>query len=242
MRGLVKIAVAGSMLLASYSVFAQDEEAPEYGWTGIGEFGLVNTTGNTESTALNLKLEFVKTSENWRHRFTGAALMTENNDVKDNERYSLEAQSDRKLSDVSYVFGTLRWETDKFGAYDPQQSAVVGYGRQLIKTDTHELKGEIGAGYRKLEDRVTGETSSDAIVRFLLDDSWQVLPSTLWTNRLLVESGSDNTFTQFKTAAAVAMTNAFALKLGLEVRNNSTVPAGTKKTDTVTTINLVYNF
>jgi len=60
---------------------------------------------------------------------------------------------------------------------------------------------------------------------------------------LLVESGSDNTFTQFNTGIAVAMNESFALKFGFEVRNNSDVPPSvSEKTDTTTTMNLVYNF
>lgn len=242
MRDLVRVLLAGGMLLASVSAVAQDEEV-EYGWAGKGEFGFVNTTGNTDSLAVNMKLEFVKTTETWRHRFSGTMLYTEEDDIADNERYTFEAQSDRKLNEASYVFGSLRWDADKFGAYDPQMTLTAGYGRQLMKSETHELKGEIGAGYRKLEERETGESSSEPILRFLLDDSWQVLESTMWTNRLLVETGSDNTFTQFNTAAKVTMTDKLAISVGFEVRNNSKLPPGdSESTDTVTTVNLVYNF
>lgn len=243
MRSLVKVCLASGLIIAASSAFAQDEEEVEYGWKGAGELGFVSTTGNTESTALNLKLEFIKTTETWRHRFTGTALMTDEDGVKDNERYTIEAQSDRALSEKSWLFGSFRWDADKFGPYDPQATATVGYGRQLMKSETHELKGEVGAGYRELEERETGNSSSEAIMRFLLDDSWQVFESTLWTNRLLVETGSDNTFTQFNTAAAVSMNSKFALKVGFEIRNNSKLPPGeSENTDTITTVNLVYNF
>ncbi len=38
------------------------------------------------------------------------------------------------------------------------------------------------------------------------------------------------------------MSDALALKAGLEVRHNTDVLVGTKKTDTLTTVNLVYGF
>ena len=213
------------------------------GWTGTGEFGFVSTTGNTESEALNAKLNFVRTKERWRHRFSATALSTSEDGIKDNERYTLEIQSDRALSTKSWLFGSFRWDADKFGSYDPQLSVTAGYGHQLMKSEKHELKGEIGAGYRKLEERITGFSSSEAIVRFLLDDSWQIWSTTLWTNRLLVETGSSNTFTQFNTGLAVSMTTKFAVKLGFEARNNTTVPPGdSESTDTITSVNLVYNF
>jgi len=246
MHNLVKILLAVGLFLATASVFAHDEpeeEAVVKPWEGSGELGFVNTTGNTETVALNLKLNFVRTGKRWRHRFTGTALTTSEDGNKDNERYTIEIQSDRKLTEKSWLFGAFRWDADKFGSYDPQLSLTAGYGYQLMKSEKHSLKGEIGAGYRKLEERETGISNREAIARFLLDDSWQVFKSTAWTNRLLVEYGSSNTFTQFNTALAVSMTDRFAIKLGFELRNNSTVPPGdSEHTDTITSANVVYNF
>ena len=243
MKYFTKIMLLGMLLLSS-SVFAQDteEEGPELGWSGSGEFGLVSTTGNTDSFALNLKMELIKTTESWRYRFGAAALATSEDGVKDNERYQIEAQADRKINEKSYVFGVYRYDADKFGAYDPSQTFTIGYGRELMKSEKHLLIGEIGGGYRKLKDRIGGESNSDAIARFVLDDKWQV-ETTIWTNRLLIETGSNNTFTQFNTGVAVSMTDAFAVKIGFELRNNSDLPPGdSEKTDTVTSVNLVYGF
>ena len=245
MKYLTKIVLVATLLL-TISAYAQDEEeAGELGWSGAGEFGFVSTTGNTETVALNARLNFVLQQERWRHRFSGTALQTSEDGTKDNERYTIEVQSDRILSEKSWLFGVFRWDADKFGSYDPQQSLTAGYGRQLMKSENHELRGEIGAGYRKLKETESRIETNDVIARFLLDDSWQVFQSTLWTNRLLVEAGSDNTFTQFNTGLAVSMTERFALKLGFEVRHNTDVPKGiddNKNTDTITSANLVYNF
>ena len=245
MRDLLKVMLAGSMILMSTGVFAQDdaEEETKLGWSGGGELGFVKTTGNTDSTALNAALEFVRTTENWRYRFAGTALITAEDGTKDNERYTAEAQADRKLSEKSYLFGVYRYDADKFGSYDPSQTATVGYGRELMNSETHVLKGEIGAGYRSQKETISGNTESDAILRFLLDDAWQILPTTAWTNRLLIETGSNNTFTQWNTGILVAMTNKLSVKLGFELRNNTDIPPGeTEKTDTQTSVNLVYKF
>jgi len=61
--------VLAATLLLTVSAYAQDEEdAVELGWSGTGEFGFVSTTGNTETVALNGKLNFVLQRERWRHR------------------------------------------------------------------------------------------------------------------------------------------------------------------------------
>ena len=246
MRNFVEILLAACLFLTTASVLAHDvpeEEAVVNPWEGAGEFGFVNTTGNTETLALNLKLNFLRTGERWRHRFTGTALATSEDGNTDNKRYTVEIQSDRKLNEKSWLFGAWRWDADKFGSYDPQLSFTAGYGHQLMKSEKHSLKGEIGAGYRKLTETESGESSSEAILRFLLDDSWQVFKTTLWTNRLLIETGSSNTFSQFNSGLAVSMTDTFALKLGFEIRNNTDIPPGdSEHTDTITSANIVYNF
>lgn len=238
--------MASGLFLLANSLHAHEEAeeaAPEHGWSGVGELGFVSTSGNTESTALNMRLEFIKTTENWRYRFAGTALVTSEDGTKDNERYTAEAQADRKLGEKGYLFGVYRYDADKFGSYDPSQTATIGYGHELMKSDKHVLKGEIGGGYRKLKETVTGETNSDVILRLLLDDAWQIFKTTAWTNRLLVETGSNNTFTQWNTGLTVSMTDKFAVKLGFELRNNTDIPPGdTEKTDTITSVNLVYNF
>jgi putative salt-induced outer membrane protein len=246
MRDLVKVILLSGLFLFAGGAYAHEEEEEEVvvkPWEGSGEFGFVGTSGNTESTALNFRLNFIRTGKRWRHRFTGTALVTSEDSIKDNERYTTEVQSDRKLSEKSWLFGAFRWDADKFGTYDPSVSLTTGYGYQLMKSERHELRGEIGAGYRKLTETVSGLSSSELIGRFLLDDWWQVFASTKWTNRLLVEYGSSNTFTLFNTGLAVSMNDKFAIKLTFEARNNSTVPPGdSEHTDTVTGVNVVYNF
>ena len=246
MHNLLRLMFATCLVFTTISVFAHDEpeeEAEVKPWEGSGELGYVRTSGNTETTALNFKLNFIRTGERWRHRFTGTALTTSEDGDKENERYTVEVQSDRKLSEKSWLFGAFRWDADKFGSYDPQLSLTAGYGHQLMESEKHSLKGEIGAGYRKLTETDSGFSSSEAIARFLLDDSWQVFKTPRWTNRLLVETGSSNTFSQFNTGLAVSMTDRFAVKLGFEARHNTEVPPGdSEKTDTITSANLVYSF
>jgi len=244
MNKVVKIALTGLLLLTS-SVYAQDDDAEVEvdAWDGSGEIGFVSTSGNTETVALNAKLNFVRTGPRWRHRFTGTALNTSEDGIKDNERYTVEVQSDRGLTELSWLFGAFRWDADKFGSYDPQVSLSVGYGHMLMKSERHELKGEIGAGYKSLTETESNRETSEPIVRFLLDDWWQITKTTKWDNRLLVEAGSSNTFTQFNTGLSVSMTDKFALKLGFEARNNTKIPPGdTEHTDTITSANIVYNF
>lgn len=237
-----KALVAGIFMVISPVLLAQDEPVEENGWSGKGELGLVKTTGNTETESLLMGLEFIKEQDKWRHRAALAALNSENSGNKTAERFGFDWQSNYKLTDKSWVLGSFRYESDKFSAFDNQQTVTVGYGRQLIDNAQTQLVGEIGIGYRDAELAATGISESDAIIRGLLDFSRTITDNTVFTNRFLVESGSSNTFYQNLAGLSVSMNDDFAMKFGYEYRHNSDVPPGVDDTDTITSANLVYNF
>ncbi len=242
MPTIIKNFVLISILLAfSGSVLAQSAPA-NTGWTGKGEFGLIKTTGNTELESLLLGIEFIKEQEKWRHRAAANALSAQNQDTTTAERYGFEWQSDYKLDDKSWVLGAFRYDSDEFSAYDKQQTMTIGYGRKLLDNSVSKLVGEIGVGYRDSELASTQISNSETIIRGLLDYTRQLTDNSEFTNRLLVESGSDNTFIQNLVGLSVSMNDKFAMKIGFEYRNNSDVPPGVDGTDTITSANLVYNF
>jgi len=81
------------------------------------------------------------------------------------------------------------------------------------------------------------------ITRGQLDLRHQLTDNTEVFNTLLVEAGADNTFAQNDLGLSVAMNERLALKAGVQARHNSEVEdADTKRTDTLTTVNLVYTF
>lgn len=243
-KQLLGIASA-ALMVVSPPVMSQDdeEEKKKQGWSGKGEFGYVQTSGNTETSALNMALEFVYEVDKWRHRLGATALRSEKNDVVDAERYTFGAQTDYKLNLRSYVFGAFRYDSDKFAPYDPVSTLTGGYGYTLIDNGRHYLLGEIGAGYRTQEDSLTGASSNDAIARGRLDYRWIITDTTEFTNLFLVEAGADNTFLENTTALGVAINSRFAVNVAFQVRHNTELPPGAvDDTDTQFTTNLVYKF
>jgi len=244
--------------LCPTTLIAQDAEptaAPPEGWHGTGELGLALARGNARSENLNAKLAMGKESDVWRHDFYLSMLRAKgevtgdfNGDGVPEERYALSANrldagasSAYKFDDRSYMVGALRYENDDFSPYDYQATAAVGYGYYFVKNDRTTFSGEIGPGYRRGRNAETGEIESGVIARGLLDLSHQLTDTTELFNTFLVESGSDNTFMRNDFGIAVAISDAFALKAGLQARRNSDVEPGIKTTDTLTTLNLVYN-
>ena len=75
-----------------------------------------------------------------------------------------------------------------------------------------------------------------------LDYAQQITPSTKLTDKLLIQSGGQNTAVANDFAVAVNMTDTLALSVGYGVRYNSNPPIGTKSSDQLTTVNIVYSF
>jgi putative salt-induced outer membrane protein len=117
-----------------------------------------------------------------------------------------------------------------------------GYGYRFIMNDTTKLEGQLGAGYRETELRLTGEQDDDIIARGAVNFEHKLTGTTLIYDRFLVESGSDNTFMQNQLGIEVKISDTFALGLDYAVRHNTDVLPGTEETDQVFTANLVYGF
>jgi len=248
-----------SLLLAAapFTIHAQDAPAADTdagAWTGTGELGLALARGNARSESVNAKLAFGKEDARWKHDFHASALRSRgevtgdfDGDGVDEKRYELSANryelgasSAHKFDPRNYIVGAARYENDDFSPYDYQAVASLGYGHKFIDSEGTRLSTEIGPGFRRARDSETGLVEDGVVGRGQLEFKHQLTGNTVLYDTLLVETGSDNTFMQNDLGIAVAMNERFALKAGLQARRNSDVEPGMKKTDTLTTINLVY--
>jgi putative salt-induced outer membrane protein len=66
--------------------------------------------------------------------------------------------------------------------------------------------------------------------------------TTTLTDKMLVESGSDDTLITNTLAIAVKVSTKLALSVGYNVQDNTSPPVGAKHVDTLETVNLVYAF
>jgi len=235
MRSAGMVAIFAGGLLAAGAASAGD-------WSGKGALGGVIARGNTETDTLNANIDVQDVVDKWTHKFGASILHTTTNDVTSADRWEARAGSNYALNERSYLFGSLRYEDDRFTDYSYQATLAGGYGYHLIATDTTKLDTELGVGYRATELRITGESQDEAIVRGALNYEHKLTGTTLIYDKFLVESGSSNTFMQNQLGMEVKIADTFALGVDYAVRNNSDVLPGTDETDQVFTVNLVYGF
>ena len=225
-----------ALALAAASVAQADP------WKGKGEAGIVFARGNSDSDTVNIKLAMSKVIDLWKHSLDMSYLRASSNGVESSNRFVGGWQSDYKLNERSFAFGALHYERDQYSGFDYQASASTGLGYKFYDTDKIKLSAQAGLGYRQLKDNVSGETSGNVVFVAGMNYENAITATTKIIDKFHAESGSDNTLLSNYLGVEVKMSDKLALAAGYDVRQNTKPPAGKKKTDTVTTLNLVYAF
>jgi putative salt-induced outer membrane protein len=209
-------------------------------WTGKGELGASFASGNSENESANAALEVKNAYDQWAHTLGFAGNYGNDGTLTTAQRWEVRGQSDYTFNERAYAFGAGRYEDDRFSAYDYQASISGGLGYKIIDDERTKFWVQGGPGYRFAELRDTGESEDGLIFRGDAGFEHQLTETTRIVDRFLVETGSDNTYLQNDLGLEVAIKGALALRLGYQVRHNTDVPAGTEKTDTLTTVGLIY--
>jgi putative salt-induced outer membrane protein len=216
--------------------------APTDPFVGDVALGYLATSGNTDSTNANASFKVTWDLDGpWKHNWNALAITARTNGVTTAESYSAGYKAQRDFSETSYLFFSADWRQDIFTGYDRQLSEAVGYGRRLIDTERHMLALEGGAG-AKQSDLVTGAELDETIVRGALDYLWAISETSELSQKLLLEQGDENRYTESTTALKARVVGNIAVVLSYVIKNNSDVPVGIAETDRFTSISLDYAF
>lgn len=221
-------------------VLAQ-EEAEEGPWAGKLSLGYLSTSGNTETTSYKTSFEVGYTSDPWEHMLHGNSAGADEGDTTTAENYQLGWRSAYNFTEHDFLFGTIDWRKDRFAGVTEQMSYALNYGRRLLLGPTHILEVGIGAGYRD-SDRADGTSEANAIGRASLGYDWVWSETAGFEQDLIIESGSDNTYIESVSAVRARLVGDFALVLAYTIKQNSDVPVGTEKRDTLSSISVEYAF
>lgn len=210
-------------------------------WKGEVGLGAVATTGNTDTVTANFAVAVKNDLEHWRHRGRLEAVRSTDSGEVTVERFLLDYQANYKLHAWDYVFTNLRYDRDLFSGYAYQTSETAGYGREWSHGEKLTLELQGGGGLRQSRPD-GGEDDNEGIVRgaFLL--KWQFSEHAEFGQSLTVESGETNTLTQSITALKSTIIGNLGMSLNINITHNSNVPPVNENTNSLTSINLVYNF
>lgn len=235
-KALSALLVSGLMVIGLPLAMAQEKD-----YDASISLGYVATSGNTDTQTFNTEFLLGFDSGMWTHNIKFQALGSSEDNTTTAERYYLEDKSDYNLDGTQYLYGKVSYMDDRFSGYDYQASLTAGYGRHLYTTDALTIQGYGGVGYRASE-VTSGGSENEAI--FALGESlaWQISDTTALTQSFDSEIGQEVTVTKFQVGLESVIVDRIATKIAFQVRNISDVPPGVEKTDTQTSVSLVYEF
>lgn len=251
--------IPAALLVLIPAVSAWSAEAPpppQDVWIGKGQFGFLSSHGNSDAESIDGNIDMLRYDGPWKNEFNIIGLYGKNAGIVSAERWEARGQSNYTISGDLFAFGGLRYEHDLFDGFEYQASVTAGFGYKLINRDDTKLTVQGGAGYRRLrpetidKDDDTGavisrtplDATGEAIATAGLDFSQTVTKTTIFTNKLLMEAGSDNTLLHDDLALTVKMSDKLALSVGYGITDNTKPPAPLKKLDTLASVNLVFGF
>lgn len=243
---ILAVAIAASM-----PAHANDTAATDKVWTTSAELGAITTSGNTVGTSITGKIDAKQELQHWSNQYIFSAFFKEDEkrdsdgntfNEKSAERYMISGKTAYKLDDeFDKLFAFGSYTDDEFGAYTEYTTLAVGYGTRLYNVEDKSLDVEIGPGYFTGK-RSTGETENGLIVRGAAAFQWTISESASFAQTFSVEYGDDNTRTIAETSLIAKINGSLQMKAAFLVQSDTDVPVEKKRTDTQTSLTLVYSF
>ena len=259
----MRLTILFTSLMLSLSASAQtfmfddaddmDTESVEE-WEASAEFGLLFTTGNTETESLKGKLNVSRDYKSWRHKGVIDYYTAEQEDQSTGEVFEtanslfVSAQSNYKFNADSksslFVFGS--YEEDEYSGYEYQSTLAAGYGARYRYSEDVYADYEIGPGYARAKRIVNGEVQSSegsAILRLAGNAHWKISETSKFNALLSSEVGEDNTKSRAELSLSSNLNSSLAMKVSFSATHNSEVANETiENLDTETAVTLVYSF
>lgn len=248
------LSLTSLLLLASAPALAADATpaAPVSPWKGSASLSYIIQNGNSESEAVYGKGDVARQWQKWMVSLKGEGGSTRSEDaatdekVRTAEKYYGELREERKLNEANYLYHLSTFLNDNFSGYQYQVTDSLGYGRQIFKTTTQQLKVEIGPGYRvrKLEDDAPnnpGDKEESGILHLGANYGWQITESTKFTEVVQDDIAKTGGYSvRAETGLTTMLNSHLAFSVTHLLTHNSEVPDGTHNTDSQVTLSLVY--
>ena len=223
-----------------------EDEIMDWQYGGRLEVNYQSRSGNTERSSMNSRILFGAERDNWGHAVELRTQSATDSGETDEERYFLAFKSEYEIRDANYVFGAVNLEKDRIQNIDLETTEAVGYGRRILKINSHRLDAEIGAGGRQTRFRDETPRSDETIVRLATDYRWNISDTAQLNHDTRLDigvGGTDRDVGESITTLSGTLVGDVSLNLSYAVRYDSDRRGEEDtSTDRITSVGLSYRF
>lgn len=214
-----------------------------------GEFGVLVTTGNTNSSMLKLALEADHELESWSNVYFMQVLQrnidvdNQADDKIETSRMQAWAQFDYKLSNPKFrLFTYTEFDDNQFLRLRDQFTSVIGWSHLAWKKKHTEFRYSFGPGWARSEQDDTGLVTKETIIRATANYAYRFENDARFKQSISAEMGKVNTKARSQTSISAKIIERLAMKLSFEVILDENVSRNVDNFTTQTSISMVYQF
>lgn len=222
------------------------------GWDGGVEFGFSTSSGNTQEQAFALGLELKRViSGRWDHKFEFDMDYARRLGLTSKERYAGLYELFYRGWERTYLYSFVAGERDRFSAFEYRITESFGVGYQIIDSKRQKWSLEGGPGLRQTKlstislgpATTTGGSFGNRFIGVLNSEYEFALSEGLsFSNKSRLFFGEERTTLTNLAGLKVRLNGALSARLSFDVKYDSKVLPGTRKTDTLTRATVVYDF
>ena len=229
-------------------------------FSGSAQLGILFKTGNTESNDLKSGFKLRYEKGDWLS-LADFDILVKQADITDANGETTSETTDQKWTvnsktnyilnhdDISYLYGNIWFEDDRFSGFENQSSVSVGWGKEWYKTDKSRFFADFGPGIKrddyKPTDTKEGYTETDFIIQaqayYLREINEHVEFKQTVSLKQATESDANSVYSA-ETTITTKLISTLQLQFAFKADHNTEVEAGTERTDTQTSVTLVYSF
>ncbi|WP_416761528.1 DUF481 domain-containing protein [Roseateles sp. So40a] len=240
---LLATACLAALPLLPLSAFAQVTVKDDGQWRALFTAGASLSSGNSDSTTINLSGEAVKATKIDKWTLNGRALYLKNDDDEAEQRYAVGTRYQRDITDRVFGFGQFDALKDEPANLSSRYSVGAGAGYHVVKRDDVTWDVSAGLGYTQeryvvpaLQDGVLRSKYGNAELLLAEESNHKISDSTTFKQRLayLPDLRNSGEFrATFDSGVSVAMTKRLSLTATVQHRYDSNPGDGLKKNDTL---------
>ncbi|WP_020409130.1 DUF481 domain-containing protein [Hahella ganghwensis] len=244
----MRLLTAGLVIVVqamSFQVLAQQGQ-----WEGETELGVLVTSGNTKQTNVKGRLALKYDNAPWRNSIDARVIYTESDNSTTAEKYRAQLKTDYKYTERKYWFIQESYANERFSGYDFEVSATTGMGYRLWQYGERSvLDVSAGGGYKfsKLEEKQeeTGSRNAhEAIARLAGQLDVELSDTALFRQKVSSEMGleENDVVAESESSVQSQIMEGLSMKISFYVKHRSDPPFGAERTDTETSLSLLYTF